>query len=422
MGGTGGKLALPGVIDKAAATQPQIGESLFFYTVTIPGGPTGTQTGYKERFMLFAPSQQKPCPLLVVFHKFGVSELDAWVNTQFFQEAWARGWHIVAPLSASGVHFGSDPGLINTEAALEYMTANFNVRADRIYGVGFSMGGGMALSYAARHLDPTKPMFAAVVDHTGGISLNDTYSNEVGSQFIFDFWFGDGMPGSADPWEMTAASMFDFNSSTLVVDTTSDMARNLQHMPVKIFRVQDDPLGYLRVQSDVLATHLTGQGTQTKYEVIPGMTHAWSTLSDFTTINWLSKKTLTLPLSGRTLADRDASYFYFTVQQTLAGAFSPFDWDLDLPGNTLTVTDAANLTSLEVETVEAGLDPLSVLRVDMTTADGGAVEYVLRDWAVAPTTVTRDALPSVAFVHDAIGMTLTLQETDGGNHLWEITP
>ena len=39
------------------------------------------------------------------------------------------------------------------------------------------MGGGAALSYAARHRDPERGAFAAVVNHTGTISLRNTYHN-----------------------------------------------------------------------------------------------------------------------------------------------------------------------------------------------------------------------------------------------------
>lgn len=394
----------------------------YLFEIRLPGGPAGLQTGFKEKFLVSGANGTQPRPLLVMFHKFGHTQYDLWIKTQFFQEAWKRGWHAVAPLSASKVNFGSPVSQVNTRAAIEWMTANFKVDPARIYGLGFSMGGGGAMSYAARNLDPTAPMFAAIVCHTGGVALADSYVNEPIAQFIFDYWFGDGTAGSATPWKMAASSMFEFNPTTLVVDPTTDMARNLGHMPVKVFRVQDDPDAYLQVQSDVLASHLTAQGTQTKYEIIPGTFHQWASLSEFKTVNWLSKKKLSLPLSGRTLADRDARFFYFTVSQVATEVFTPFDWDLDLPGNTLTVTNTANLAQLSVATLEAGLDPASTLRVDMTTADGIAAEYVLEDWTTAPSAVTRDAVPTAAYVFDGIGMTLTLQETDGANHVWEITP
>jgi len=411
-----------GIMQIGKTPEVPMEEVPFFYTVTIKGGPMGTGTGYKERFMIFAPDQSKPSPLLVVFHKFGTSELDAWVNTQFFQEAWSRGWHIMAPLSSTDVHFGNPLGQQNTQVALEWMTDNFNIRPDRIYGVGFSMGGGAALSYAAQHVDPTKPMFAAVVDHTGGISLNDTYLNEPSAQFIFDFFFGDGTPGSADPWKMTAASMFDFNPGTLAVDDQTNMARNLKYMPIKVFRVSNDPLAYLKVQCDVFANYLTNRGFVHTYEIVDGHTHLWAHLSERKSLVWLSKKKLTLPSAGRVLAHQDGRFFFFTVDQIAAETFSPFDWTITASLNKLRVWRTGNLTSLTFDTVEAGLDPSQMLTIDMATGDGVPVTYVLRDIAATPTTVERDSVPTTAYLYDPVEKTLTLQETDGGNHLWEVTP
>src|SRR6185503_13512505 len=139
------------------------------YDVTL----NNTGSGYEERFLLQVPlvATSTPAPMLVVFHKFGVSHWDAFYNTSFITEARNRGWYLVAPLGASGVSFGSIESQVNTRAALEIVTELYNVDKTRVYGVGFSMGGGNVVSYAARNLDPQRIMFAAICDHTGGISL-----------------------------------------------------------------------------------------------------------------------------------------------------------------------------------------------------------------------------------------------------------
>lgn len=395
---------------------------LTIYTVKFLGGPLGTATGFKEFFMVATPSQDKPRPMLVGFHKFSVSHKDLIAHTKFFEEATARGWHVLAPLSAAGVNMSSTIGQRNTELAMEWMVANFNIDRERIYGVGFSMGGGTLMSYAARHVDPARPMFAAVLDHSGGVALNDVHLNEPTVEFIFDFWYGNGSPGSASPWKMRASSLFDFNPSTLQVDRSSDMARNLEYLPTFIFRVADDPLLYLSTQSDVMAAHLAFQGTPVKYQIVPGPTHGWPALSERQTLSWLSKKRLTLPLSGRILADRDEKFFHFTVTQTVPLVFSKLNWSLDLQGNILDCSNTANLTRVEVATAEAGLSSAIALQVDMDTTDPSPVEYVITNWPTAPSAVTRDGVPSVAFVYDPIGFTVTLQETVAGPHSWIITP
>jgi acetyl esterase/lipase len=128
--------------------------------------------------MIYAPDPSKPRPLPVIFHKYGAGHLDGWVDTEFFQEGRRRGWHVVCMLAASGINFASPESQQSTEAVLDWMRANYNIDPNRTYGVCFSMGGGSATSFAARQLDPSKTLFAGVVDHTGGIALTDSYAQE----------------------------------------------------------------------------------------------------------------------------------------------------------------------------------------------------------------------------------------------------
>ena len=407
-------------------SSPDGGQSLLFYSVRIGGGGMGTGTGYYEEFIVSAPDQSKPRPLLVVFHKFGVSQQDIWLNTEFFQEAVRKKWHIVAPLSASGVHFGSRQGQINTEKAIEWMFDNFNVDRSRIYGIGFSMGGGAVTNFAARHLDPAELAFAAVVDHTGGIAHEDTYVQAPSAQFIFDFWFGDGSPGSTDPFEMARACLLDFDPDTLVVDPTNDLARNLVTVPLRVTRASIEPLptAYLPRQCDVLVSHLTTLGGVVDYDIVPFFGHTWNMLDDHATVDWLGVHRLKVPTAHDTLADEDRRYWHFDVVQEAAGAFTPFSWDLDVPGNALTLSATENLTQLGVDTASAGLDPAQVLTVTLSTADNLADEVALEGYAMAPSAVHRDGVQQfVNWTYQATEGLLVLQEWDGTQaHTWVVTP
>jgi pimeloyl-ACP methyl ester carboxylesterase len=207
------------------------------------------QTSYIEPFTLLIPSPLPAAkrPLVVIFHKFGSSNLDVLQNTDFVQQCARRGWFLVCPLGASKKHFGSIESQTNTQAVLDWMLATPSLRIDvqRIYGIGFSMGGGAALNYAARHRDPAHAMFAAMIDHSGGVALNNTYANDAPARFILDFWFGDGSAGSAQPWRMTRSSVIDFDSFTLAADTSTDLARNLGSTPLQILRASSDPITYV---------------------------------------------------------------------------------------------------------------------------------------------------------------------------------
>jgi hypothetical protein len=405
---------------------PNGGAAQMYYTVHFNGGVNGTGTGYGENFMVFAPDQTQPRPLLVVFHKFGVSELDIWVNTTFFQEATKKGWHVVAPLSASGVHEGCLEGQGNTEKVLDWMLENFNINRNRIYGVGFSMGGGAVMNFAARHLDPYRFMFAAIVDHTGSIAHVDTYNQTPSAQFIFDFWFGDGSEGSWTPFKMAQACLLDFTIHPTVVNTNTDLAGNLVHVPVKVTRPTIEPqsTAYLSVQCDILVTHLMGLGADVTYEIVPFFGHTWAMLDEKKTLNWLGKRHLALPISQATLADVDGRYFYFTVKQDAPELFTPFTWSVDAGLNSLSLSETANLDEIEVDMLLAGLSGAQVFTLDLSTADGLADDVSLRGWPQAPTSVFRDGIEIFSsWSYLPTEQLLILQEPDGTQpHQWVVNP
>jgi pimeloyl-ACP methyl ester carboxylesterase len=405
---------------QASSANP-LGPTRAIYEVTLHPG-----AGYVEKFLVAPVAGSVPRPLLVAFHKFGNSAYDILYNTQYFAEGQSRGWHVVAPLGASGVHFSSIESQINTEAVLHWTTVHFPVDKTRVYAVGFSMGGGAALNYAARHLDPNGVMFAAVVNHTGVVSLEDAYVNEPGAQSIFDFWFGDGTPGSAEPWKLQRSSLLSFDPVTLQVDPTTDLARNLMHLWTRTIYANQDPVWYLHTENDVLHTHLANYGSQFGQHalyVFPGTTHSWDTLNAHAACDWLRTKRLRMPKSGNTLADSDDVYFYFTVTQDQGGAFTPFIWNLDPPSNMLSLSGTANLHQLAVDVVAAALSPLTPCTVSMATADGLADIVRLRGWNHLPINVLRDGVATTSWSYDAQTGDLTLSEFDGAaTHVWQVIP
>jgi len=400
-------------------------------TYVVKFFPATTGTAYTEQALVSIPSQAQPSPLLVVFHKWGVSHLDTWVNTTFIQEAYLRGWHVIAPLSASGVHVNSQEGQQNTAVAVRWMLQNFNVDPDRIYGVGFSMGGSAVANFAARHLDPTDFMFAAILDHTGGVSNVDTYENSnANARYVFDFWYGNvGVEPvvPADPWEMVRSSVIDFDPQTLVVDATSDLARNLTHMGVKVSWVTQEPplTAYLRTQCEVFVSHLAARGGSPVQEIVPYAGHSWDSLDEGSALQFLEPYTLQIPTGASTLADGPGRYFHFTVEQDAPQAFTPFTWNVDASQNELQVLATTNLKQIEVDLASAGLTPLSDLRVVLRPDDGLADDVVLAGWPADPTDVLRDGASQIGlgtYAFDVQAQTLTLDESDGAPHVWTVVP
>jgi pimeloyl-ACP methyl ester carboxylesterase len=405
------------------------GQVLDYYTISLASSVTGS--GFQEDFILFTPNVPKGVvrPLLVAFHGYGFSQKDIVFNTDFVSECAQRGWYMLAPLSASGGHFMCDPGQLNTEVAMDWTLNKFSVDLTRIYAVGFSMGGGMALNYGARHLDPLHGTFAAIVNHTGSVDLIDTYENDPASAFVFDFWYGDQSPNSADYDLMRRGSVIEWDPVAQQVNPNTDLVRNLNHVPLKSLRGSNDPLTGLTLQCDRLDAHLLAlgrtPGTDYSYEIVNSNKHTWDTLDGKAACDWLAQFTLNLPTQQRTIAATEGYYFHFFVDQTDNKLLTPFTWEVDPVANELRLSETANLTKLSVQTINAGLSTDQQLSVVMSTADNKVNQVGLTGFAVQPVSVSRDGmvLPTTHWGYAPDSGMVTLTEWDGSSvHTYTIQP
>ena len=401
------------------------GQDLKFFELTLNSGPTT----FTEKFLLYIPplagGGQKP--LVNFFHKFGSTHWDVWNNTTFIQECHAREWFLVSSLGATNKSMSSIESQLNREAVLDWLTAIFPmIDRERLYGVGFSMGGGSVLNFAARHLDPARHMLAAVVNHSGGVDLNHTYFADPPARFIMDFWYGDGSVGSADPWRMARSSVLTADPITGVAQDDWSLARHLVNLPMRTIRASDDPIAYLSDQNDNLHALMGQLGAVPQvlygYYVLPYTGHSWDLLNASATLDFLGSHTLTIPTSGQLLADHDGAYYHFTIEQDQAGAFTPLDWSIDEVQNKLVVTETANLRRLIVDTPAAGLDPTQPLQIELDTADGHPDEIVFRFWPQAPVAVQRDGQDEPGWSYDPTTDELVVTEVDPGLHVWNIVP
>ena len=402
----------------------------------VPGYPgvynivlTNTGSGMVEQFLVqpASPPPSSPAPLLVAFHRYNVGHGDALLNTSLFAEASARGWHVLAPLGASQYNFGSVAAQVNTQAALEWATNHLLVDPSRIYAVGMSMGAGWALSYAARHLDPGEPMFAAVVNHTGGVALLHTHAHEgTAVTGWLEHWFG---PPMLPAFDYLRSSTIGIDAVSGTVTPGNDMARNLAHVPLYSWVAAGDPVTYLITQVLTFQKHVQDLNPANELRIVAGNQHTWATMGDVEACDWLARFQLRLPtqsVSGqppameagvRTLADRDGRFFLFDVQQSAVGAFTPFGWRTDSGANRLWIYETSNLHSIAVDATELGLRYAGTLYVMLWSEDAQGDRLELREVPAAPQQVWRDGVPA-SFGWDPIGNVLTIQETASKPHFW----
>lgn len=360
-------------------------------------------TGATELFSLYVPTTPSGLerPLLVAFHRFGVSHLDIAGSTTFFQEAMQRGWYLVAPLSASTVgnsqiSYGSVQSQLHVEAVLDLVISNLDIDLDRIYGVGFSMGGGAAASYAARHRDRSRGAFAAVVNHTGTIALADVWNElDPSGRSILEALFG-GTPAQS-PFAYRRSSIIEIDPFTGGVDPLGrHMAFNLESVPMQTWYGVGDPLGYLVDQSIELDGFMAGLPGANHTLLAVNSTacpagHCWGTLDEAAACDFLSLHTLEIdPDAGTVLADRAGRWGIFEVDQDASPGFSSFEFTFDQVANEIRLDDVTNVSRIGFDVASGGLDRTQLLDVRTAGATSSGRSIVLQGLVSGPSLVQRN--------------------------------
>jgi hypothetical protein len=150
--------------------------------------------------------------------------------------------------------------------------------------------------------------------------------------------------------------------------------------------------------------------------VAAGPTHNWNTLSMGTAINWITQ--FTLPPHPPVLdefADGVGEYLYTEVRALEPSQVSHYEVALTAATNSLTISGTDHLGTLAVDLAAAGLDPLQVLTLHASSADGTGDAYVLQGYAQAPSQVLLFGIfPPLAWVHDPVkGEVTIIPNADG---------
>ncbi|MFT5154300.1 MAG: protocatechuate 3,4-dioxygenase beta subunit, partial [Planctomycetota bacterium] len=322
---------------------------------------------------------------------------------------------------------------------------DFAIDTDRIYGFGFSIGGGAVTNYAARYLDPDpeKGMFAAVANHTGSVSTGHTYFKETNDDIdppydtpdFLNYLFG-GDPNFV-PFSYVQASTIDLGDVSGLVNPANSTAWNLRHIPMQVWYRTTDPLTYLVDQTLAFidfTSGVVGASVLVRAVDVGPSSHTWFTMREQGVCDFFEGKVLTLPSVAKTLADRDATFFYFDVEQVTSGSMTPFTWLVDAGANSLQFSDVENMGRTSVDTLDSGLSPSLPYSIQLQSDDSMPFDIVMKDMGLAPYQVLLDGVPvqqdvcggSGGWCFDFLESTVTfpgsLVPSDTSAHLWEVLP
>lgn len=415
--GLGGAYASPYVPPMAATA---VGGRLLDITLNLPGHT------YQERFVIGIPQQmQTPAPVLTLFHGYGEDPVQVVQRTDLVSLALARGWVVYIPLGAHHFHYGIDYAQENIEDTFAFIASRLPLDLDRVYGVGFSMGGGAAASFAARHLDPNGVRFAALVNHTGTTSLRATYhtSNDT-LLFRSPLMFG-GSPAE-EPFGYLRSSTIDFDVFTGQLDPKNEMARNLARIPTQHWYATFDVNQSIVDQTVALDNRLDALGAPTEQVAVPSAAHSWSTLDARAVLDWLEPQRFTAPAPGEithTLADRSGRWYDLDITQRRSGGFTPVLWSGQPGPNALYLVGMENAEEIRTDLARVGLDTGRTIHVIAQVVDGEAPSIVLEGFSAPPFSVQLTGSGAQTWSFDAATGSLTLEEIgQAGWSQWSIVP
>ncbi len=404
-------------------------------------------TNHVEKYLIEGPTATPdgtPKPMVVLFHGFGGDHASV-AGTNFWSAAKQAGYLVIAHDGGWDAHcvamghktYGSEEFHHATRAVMADVLAQFpnDVDTDRVYAYGFSMGGGNALNYAARHQDPAASddvMFAAVVNHSGAVSVPLQYFDDnlapscAGSisctgnavQTFFDTQYGNTY--CTNDFVFQRATVLDWKDTLLPVLLATSLARDLHAVPIQTH--YDTQNCFLAQGCVKLHEVLLGSGNHSL--TLLGTIHGWDQLSPSTVLSFFSGEDLPNTLSSASvgyamIAENDTRHFFFEGQRTIAGDFGRLIWGFPPGGNRVNLINVAqeNLdkVTLIVDRWTTQLDVSSCLQVD----HDDPFLLTVRGYMTSPLAVTLDNNPVSWFFDSGAHEVNILDPTPG---VIQITP
>jgi len=399
-------------------TVPSLSGDPTFEAIVLPpasGHPTRT-----ERFTIQVPLHAEKIPgsgaLVIGFHSYSVSEKSVFNNTDLPAICAQKGWTLLAPYGLLDTHFGNVASQKSLDAVIALVDEFLNFDLNRIYTVGFSMGGGAAMSYAMRRRSEDTYRVAGVVNHTGTMDLLNEYS--VGSA-SFKAMLSNPLHFGNPPFTKNFAFPYERVSPGIVVGGALDLqrtpARNLNNLAIYTYVNPGDPQTGLVQDNIKVAGQMLADGVNINYvSSFNGTKHHWDTMDMYSAMDWISRFRLPKdPKSALVYADRKGEYHYVDVRDSQRLRTATFGLGAQVSGNTFTLSDTRYLDKIALDLDRAGLSTSIRLNLVWSTPDAGSDIVVLKGYPVPPTSVEFDGILSATWTHDPVTEELSITTPTG---------
>lgn len=402
--------------------------------VIIEAGLSGHPTQDERLLMQFPPNlfqiPQEERALVLAFHPYGLSYLSPFNGSELPTLCEERNWILVAPLGLTQTNFATVQSQETLDITLELIFHLLQFNRQRVYTVGFSMGGLNAVSYAMRKQDPTGLRVAGVVNHTGTMdAILDYETGGPGLKEVLedDLHFNGSPTEEFFAWERINPTRLTPGN---IVDPLRAPVTNLIDVPFYLHLNTQDPNADLVAMTYALHTHLLGLGVDVHLDTVnAGNTHAWSTMDMAEALDFIDGGLAPgeAPENGPVLelfADREDAYRLSEVVSIEPDQVARYKIVVQTPlVNSFAVQAVDGVRELSLDLAPMLVNTAEVLSMTTWAVDGKPVTYNLQGYTAAPSTITVNGVPPVSSSFDAASGTLTVTPTvDGSFAVVQVIP
>ncbi|MFT7461791.1 MAG: poly(3-hydroxybutyrate) depolymerase [Pseudohongiellaceae bacterium] len=355
----------------------------------IPSGPGGTGTPLPEIFKYQLPLSYTPggpgLPLLVAYHGFGSSANSVGPATTLDEEANTRDMLYLSPTGIDDKLFGSPICQQHIEVAIQWMIDNFDVDEDRIYMVGFSMGGCVVANFASRHRDPEDIMIAAVGVISGTLDITQSWilGDAALKGWLENSYNFKGSPAQNAFNYLQASSVYFDPFSYLPLPGTltpsQSMGSNLEYPPTYLTYDVDDTLVEVRGSIDQFDALLQTQGATIMKAVKSGTVdpdtglpapHSWAVLDEVEMLDFFGAVTVDrYPETFDAMLDLGGNIAWASTSQEFIDTFTYIDGVANPGAGSMVITNVTNASDVFLDASLAGISGVWSVHVTATSAD-----------------------------------------------------